>query len=114
MRLIGALSNTGFQQRLKRLNHLREKLLARAATNPRPSRKLKRRCGAVQDAIITVLQAATEPMRVGEVHAAVEDTLGGPVSLDTVNSCLSTGARGEHARFQRIRTGWYRVREASD
>lgn len=114
MRLTHILSNNGLQQRLKRLNHLREKLLAHAATHPRPSRKLKHRCGAVQNAVVEVLRTAAEPMRVGEVHAAVEGALGGPVSLDTVNSCLSTGARGAQPRFQRTRMGWYRMRETSD
>ena len=110
VRLIGALSKLGVQGRLERLNALRERLLAQAQASPKTSRTLKRRCGAVQAAVIAILTAATEPMRVQDVHAAAERVLSGPVSKDSVNSCLSTGARGAHPRFERTQTGWYRLR----
>lgn len=50
-------------------------------------------------------------MKVGEVHAHVEDRLKTSVSRDSVNSCLSVGARGTDARFERVRRGLYRIRE---
>ena len=50
--------------------------------------------GVVQRAVIEVLSRADRPMDVGEVHTTVEGLLGYPVSRDSVNSCLSTGARG--------------------
>jgi hypothetical protein len=44
------------------------------------------------------------------VHAAVERLLNNPVSRDTVNSCLSVGARGKDALFERLGRGRYRLR----
>jgi hypothetical protein len=49
-------------------------------------------------------------MRVGEVQAKVEGILDMPVSRDTVNSCLSTGARRSSGRFIRLGPGLYQVR----
>ena len=115
MRLMGALSNFGIQQRLRRLAELRERLLVEAKSRPRPPRTLKRRCGAVQETVIAVLAAAIEPMHVRDVHRAVELALGdGPVSKDSVNSCLSTGARGDAPRFERTQGGWYRLKRPAD
>lgn len=44
-------------------------------------------------------------MDVGEVHTTVEGLLGYPVSRDSVNSCLSTGARGARPNFERVGPG---------
>lgn len=55
---------------------------------------MRLRCGAIQEAVFEVLANADNPMRPREVHAAVERLLSMPVSKDTVNSCLSSGARG--------------------
>jgi len=102
MRLRGALSNFGIRQRLKRFGELQERLLIEARSRPKTPRTLKRRCGVVQETVVSVLAAATEPMHVRDVHKAVELALGnGPVSKDSVNSCLSTGARGDTPRFER-------------
>jgi len=49
-------------------------------------------------------------MDVGEVHTTVERLLGCPVSRDSVNSCLSTGARGARPNFQRLELGRYKLR----
>jgi hypothetical protein len=65
------------------------------------------RCGAVQAAILKVLAAAQEPMRVRDVHAAVECLLASHVSRDSVNSCLSTKAKGKHPLFKRVGLGSY-------
>jgi len=48
-------------------------------------------------------------MDVGEIHATVERLIECPVSRDSVNSCLSTGARGAHPSFQRVERGSYRL-----
>jgi len=110
VRLRGALSNFELQQRLERLNELRERLLAKAGTSPREVRTLKPRWGEIQKAVIAILTAASEPMRVKDVHAAVEQVLAAPISKDSINSCLSTGVRGDSPRFERTKPGWYQAR----
>jgi hypothetical protein len=51
--------------------------------------------GAIQAAALDVLGEAQAPMRPREVHAAVEQVLGQPVSRDTIGSYLSVAARAE-------------------
>ena len=69
--------------------------------------------GVVQRAVIEVLAQADRPMDVGEAHTTVEGLLGYPVSRDSVNSCLSTGARGARPNFQRVGPGRYRLKRAA-
>jgi hypothetical protein len=108
--LAGALSNRSGQEKLERLDALRRRLLRQAAQAPRQAKRLRLRNGAVQEAVLRVLATSPEPMRVADVHAAVERLLSMPVSRDSVNSCLSVGARGAEAPFERVKIGWYRVR----
>ena len=63
--------------------------------------------GEVQRAVVKVLAAAKRPMRTADVHRGVEDLLSIPVSRDSVNSCLSTKARGEHPAFVRTEPAVY-------
>jgi len=49
------------------------------------------------------------PMGVCEAEMAVEALLGRPASRDSVNSCLSTGARGVRPSFGRVAPGRYRL-----
>src|SRR5271165_44450 len=65
--------------------------------------------GVIQRAVIRVMAGVDRPMDVGEVHTTVEGLLGCPVSRDSVNSCLSTGARGAWPSFQRVERGRYRL-----
>jgi len=65
--------------------------------------------GVVQRAVIEVFAQADCPMDVGEAHTTVEGLLGYPVSRDSVNSCLSTGASGARPNFQRVGQGRYRL-----
>ena len=51
-------------------------------------------------------------MDVGEAHVAVEVLLGRPVSRDSINGCLSTGARGIRPDFQRVGPGRYQLKRA--
>jgi len=106
--VIGALLNHADD--LVRLTALRGRLLAQADSSARPVAQLRLRCGAIQDAVIHVLGAADAPMSVGEVHADVENHLSMRVSKDSVNSCLSVGAYGAEARFERLGRGVYRLR----
>ena len=65
--------------------------------------------GVVQRALIKALAVAGRPMGVCEAQTAVEALLGHGVSRDSVNSCLSTGARGARPRFRRVASGRYRL-----
>ncbi len=65
--------------------------------------------GVVLRAVVDVMAIQERPMAVAEVHAAVECCLGHPVSRESVNSCLSTGARGARPRFERIAPGRYQL-----
>jgi hypothetical protein len=58
------------------------------------------------------LVAAGRPMGVGEVQVAVEALLGHGVSRDSVNSCLSTGARGKQPSLRRVALGCYELASA--
>lgn len=69
--------------------------------------------GVVQAAVVKVLAAADRPMRMAEVRTAVDALLGRPVSKDSINWCLSTGARGKEPRFERVGRGCYRLRRAT-
>jgi hypothetical protein len=64
---------------------------------------LRRRQGALLDAVITVLELAGCPLRVREVHAAVEEFYGEKVPFSSVNEALSTQARRDGGRFRRVR-----------
>lgn len=113
MHLMGALSNRSGQEKLERLDALRRRLLRQAAQAPRQAKRLRLRIGAVQQAVLHVLAVSAGPMRVADVHAAVEHLLSMPVSKDSVNSCLSVGARGAEPRFERVSPGRYRLRRSS-
>jgi len=52
-------------------------------------------------------QRAGRPLRVREVHAAVEELFGERVPFSSVNEALSTHANGEGGLFQRVRYGTY-------
>ncbi len=75
---------------------------------PAPSKPRRAGNGVIQRAVIEVLGEADRPLDVGEAHAAVRDLLGCPVSRDSVNSCLSTGARRPNPLFERVGHGLYR------
>lgn len=105
--VIGALLN--HSDALARLTELRERLLSQAVSSDRSAAQVRPRCGAIQYTVIQVLGAADAPMSVGDVHTAVERHFSMQVSKDSVNSCLSTGARGEEARFERVSRGRYRL-----
>jgi hypothetical protein len=67
--------------------------------------------GEVQRAVVKVL-AANGPMRAADIYRAVGSLLGDRVSKDSIYSCLSTGARGSEARFERVSLGSYRIARA--
>ncbi|HVA32466.1 MAG TPA: hypothetical protein VMU58_14485 [Gaiellaceae bacterium] len=70
-----------------------------------------RRQGALLDAVTTVLQLAGCPLRVREVHAAVEELYGERVPFSSVNEALSTHGHADGGRFRRVRYGTYGMAE---
>jgi len=76
----------------------------RVAVLPRAKRLGNR---VVQRALIKALAVAGRPMGVCEAQTAVEALLGRGVSRDSVDSCLSTGARGLRPYFRRVAPGRY-------
>ena len=109
MELNGALWNLYNQGRLPRLAALHERLLARTPGTGVVGRPLRRRQGALLDGVITVLEHAGCPLRVREVHAAVEELYGERVPFSSVNEALSTHANSDEGRFRRVRYGPYEV-----
>ena len=109
MELNGALWNLYLQARLPRLAALHKRLLARTPGAEVVGRPLRRRQGALLDAVTTVLERASCPLRVREVHAAVEELYGEPVPFSSVNEALSTHAHGDAGRFRRVCYGTYEV-----
>jgi hypothetical protein len=107
MELSGALLNPRLQVELPKLVRLRD-LLAGRDTAPRtPGRALRRRQGSVLEAVTDVLQQAGRPLRVRDIHAAVEELLRAPIPFSSVNEALSTHAGGGDQRFRRFRYGVY-------
>ena len=86
---------------------LQKRLLARIPVTEVVPRSLRRRQGALLDAVTTVLEISGAPFRVCEVHAAVEELYGERVPFSSVNEALSTHARGHGARFRRVGYGVY-------
>src|SRR5712692_9529343 len=78
MELSGALLNPRLQVELPRLARLRERLAERDAALP-AGRTLCRRQGSVLDVVTAVLERAGKPLRVRDIHADVEEVLGGPI-----------------------------------
>ncbi len=76
---------------------------------PQP-KMLKLGNGVVQAAVVKVLAAADRPMCLAEVRTAVDALFGQSVSKDSINWCLSTGARGKEPRFERTSRGCYQLR----
>lgn len=106
MGTIGTLSNR------ERLGRLADKLdrLAASDAQPRPTvLESGRRCGATSEAVMRVLADADEPMRMCEIHAAVEALLGEMVPRSTIKNCLANNSRGNGALLVRLGRGRYRL-----
>lgn len=109
--LLGAL---GDRETRSSLSHLAERLTALKASDALPQairrqRQRAHRPGWVMDAVVRVLADEGGPMHRRKVHAAVERLLGLPVSKDSVDWCLSNGARTKEQRFERVSPGCYRL-----
>src|SRR5438132_3732475 len=111
MELSGALLNPRLQVELRELAGLREQLSRREAAQRVPGRVVRRRQGSVLAAVTSVIEQAERPLRVREVHAAVEELLGARVPFSSVNEALSTHA-GPEERFCRLGYGVYAQRSS--
>jgi hypothetical protein len=65
----------------------------------------------VLETVMRVLEQAEDPMQVQEIHAAAEQLAGEPLLWKSVKAALAVNAEGEEARFERVRRGYYRIRE---
>ena len=60
----------------------------------------RREFGSVRDAIVAVLELADGELRVRDIHAAVEDFLGEPVSRGSVKAYLRNGCFRKSPLFE--------------
>jgi hypothetical protein len=113
-RVVAVLRALAAPERISGLRYLAQRLAALKASDARPrtirsQRKRARRPGWVVDAVVRVLADDGGPMHWQQVHAAVEQLVGQPVSKDSVDWCLSSGARRKEPRFERVSPGCYRL-----
>jgi hypothetical protein len=109
MEIFGALSNPEIHERLRRLARKLEQIEAGLAA-PRPTTPARSvRVGAVPKAIMRVLSASVEPMRMRDIHTEVEALIGQQVSRSSVKNWLASHVRGEHAPLVRLGRGRYRM-----
>jgi len=115
MELNGALSNPFVNRKGPDLGGLAAlvKTLTRGKQTPeRPTAadkplRLPRRQGAVLASVTTVLERADQPMRVRDIHQAVEHCIGEPVPQASVREALSAHTIRGDRRFRRIHRGCY-------
>jgi hypothetical protein len=110
MELSGALLNPRLEVELPGLVQLHEELASRETAPRAAERALRRRQGSVLDAVTNALQRAGGPLRVRDVHSAVEALLGAPIPFSSVSEALSTHSGGRDRRFSRVRYGVYEHR----
>ena len=85
-------------------------LAARPGPEAQAQRQIRRRAGAVQEAVIRVLAAADRPLRAREIHTAAQHLAGTPLSWNTVKDCLHKNARRLDSPVERVDHGRYRHR----
>ena len=104
-RLIGCLLEPNGRKQRARLTAM----LAKPASELPPIARepLRPRQGALQEAILTVLEMAGEPVTPRQLREAAERLLGHAISPDTVTSLLSVGARSGSSPVTRVGLGQY-------
>jgi hypothetical protein len=107
----GARSNPLAEVELSRVGALHDELLRRALANPREPRPVPAKVSPVLETVTLVLELTEEPMLAREIHAAAERLAGEPLLWKSVKAALAVNAEGEEARFERVRRGYYRIRE---
>ena len=107
--LVGILGSHETQTALARLAKRLAEVRARGGAVRVPSchRKRARRPGWVLKAVVQVLADQGGPMRVKDIHVAVEALVGEPVAWSSVKGALADHASGSSRRFVRIARGRY-------
>lgn len=107
--MLGTYSNQDLQGSLARL--ARKLVALRASDGPRRQpascRQRPRRPGWVLKAIVQVLADRGQAMRVKDIHAAVEATLGETVATSSIKNALASNVSGDSRRFVRVAKGRY-------
>jgi hypothetical protein len=111
MELNGARSNPQAGVELSRVGALHDELLRKAVVNPREPRPAPAKVSPVLGTVTLILERAETPMPVREIHAAAEQLAGEPLRWTSVKAALAANAEGSEARFERVRRGYYRIRE---
>jgi hypothetical protein len=97
------------RDRLARAYLLTHSLAGRNEPSRRSQSQIRRRAGAVQEAVLRVLAAAEGPLRAREIHVAAEELAGNPLSWNTVKDCLHKNARRPDSPVERVSHGSYRM-----
>lgn len=115
LELVGLLADKEVRAKLSDLAEKLASMTRRGDDRRRAVRQRMRprRPGWVPTAIAQVLTARGVPMRVAEIHAAVETLIGEPVSGGSIKSALYSNARGPAARFMKVAPGRYVLASAS-
>ncbi|MBS1862361.1 MAG: hypothetical protein JSS68_11700 [Actinobacteria bacterium] len=109
MLLLGALCDPDVMKQLGRLHQIQQRLLKACADSPPSSTPRPPRYGDIPQAVCKVLAEADAPLSIAAVHAAVEQSLEGPVNYSSVKATLTKGARMDKPRFKRVEPGYYRL-----
>lgn len=111
MLLIGAKYNQSMHQRLRQANRVKTVLLSQKSPGSLARSPRRRKQGDIQEMVLSVLLEAGRPLSTGRIHELVEGRLGGPVSRDTVCSCLTVGVRQGRFGLKRVDIGIYEVQD---
>jgi hypothetical protein len=109
------LSNQEVQSSLSRL----ARKLAQVRGSDAPPRTITsrrrraQRPGWVLDVVVQILADRAGPMRLMDIHAAIERQLGHSVSLESISWRLRMGSRGHDPRFVRVARGLYMLVEST-
>jgi hypothetical protein len=87
-------------------------LAERHALETQSQSQIRRRAGAVKDAVFNVVVAANGPLQAREIHAAAQKLAGTPLSWNTVKDCLHKNARRPASPIERVGHGRYGGRPA--
>jgi hypothetical protein len=109
--LFESLSHAAFSSQLERLTARDWQAVAPSSRKSLHTTSTKRDFGEVGDAVVRVLAEAGYELRMMDVHAAVEELLGEPVSRSSVKNYLASGTDRRKTRlFERVSRGCYRLR----
>jgi hypothetical protein len=97
------------RDQLTRAHELAVSLATRPESETKAQSQIRRRAGAVQEAVIRALAAAERPLRAREIHAVAQQLAGTPLSWNTVKDCLHKNARRPDSLVERVSYGRYRI-----